>query len=233
MELNRRGTATPMVRCFFFLHSSHVLARRGVYRDPTVTGPKRPRVRFMIALILGAAAFLLTWMQDTLTVPGETAGHRASVGTVKGTAESITQQGRQARIVLRVDQARLVSLTVTPTRRIVSRDGRNLRTVDLRPGDQLRVAAAGTIVDSSQRVIDLQGIVVFAPDPSGGSMALEVASAGSILMDITPTTLFQDPSGRTASLTDIVDADVVKVRGVLDGALGEMTQTDRVVRLSP
>jgi hypothetical protein len=95
------------------------------------------------------------------------------------------------------------------------------------------VLRSGSVEDLSQRVRDLQGIVVMPPESSGNTMILSIQPSGNIVVDTSSQTTFHDPSGKTSSLDEITDADIVDVHGVLDGALGEMTLTDSVTRLGP
>ena len=116
---------------------------------------------------------------------------------------------------------------------MVTRDGRALPLTSILPGDVLVAQTDQRIEDSSQASVSLDGIVASAPDPEGTSMILQVGSTRAIVVDIAAGTRITTTAHRATDSTIIMDSDQVRVRGLLDTALGEMTQTDAIVRVGP
>jgi hypothetical protein len=163
-------------------------------------------------------------------------GHTRTAGAAAASRATVLQvvHGRtRTGLILRRGRQRLTMLALRAGQAIVTADGRPLSSGSVLSGDQMQLLASGSVVDSSQRSADLRGIVLFAPDPAAGALALAVPGAGGILVDTGRLTAFRDPSGKTSSLTELAEADVVQVHGVLDRAAGQMTETDSVTRLGP
>lgn len=190
-------------------------------------------MKIISALILGAAALVAASLQGVLTARGHTAPHVSARVLAAGTVQTATRKGNELQLLLRVTPAQLTRLTVGSTRGIATRDGQALAASDVRPGDQILVPASGPVEDTSQVRATLNGIVSAAPGPSDDPMVVSIQQSRGILVDLSAQTVFGDPSGKFSSLAVIEDADEVRVTGVLDQAVGEMTQTISVLRLGP
>jgi len=115
---------------------------------------------------------------------------------------------------------------------VVTRDGVALAITSIRPGDTL-IPLSHRVVDASQRTVDLTGIVASAPLSPGDPMILQTTSSHSVVVDIDSRTRVTGGAQFGISRTTIQDADRVRVIGVVDQVLGEMTQTMAVMWLGP
>jgi len=150
-----------------------------------------------------------------------------------GTVDNVLQRNMAALLVLHSSGTAMRETLVGPTQRIVSRDGSRLSLQSVRPGDSLVWRADGEIEDTSQVVTDLKGIVSNPPDPGGNTLILLTDDRRSIVVDIGSRTRYVDDSRKTQSAADLEQADLINVYGILDQALGEITQTKTMTRTAP
>jgi hypothetical protein len=115
---------------------------------------------------------------------------------------------------------------------VITRDGFPLAAAHVLVGDLLALRADGTIQDISQAGATVTGRVVDAPDPLGSPMVVQISRSQSIVVDLEPGTHITDLQRNTLSIADVRDVDQVRITGILDQVLDEMTQTKDVVRLS-
>ena len=104
---------------------------------------------------------------------------------------------------------------------------------DLRTGDRLVLQHDGTLLDTSQRLVTVSGVVAYAPLSNRDVMTVQVSSSRTILVDIDPKTKFSDVTGTKTSIVDVVDADTVTIHGVLDTTMDEVVSTQGIERSGP
>lgn len=163
------------------------------------------------------------------SVPSRTPTWAASTPP-RVTVLDATPTGSREILVLRGRRGDLRQVVVPATARVTTRDNRQLRPTNILAGDTLVLRAGGRIQDISQAQAVLDGVVAHTPSVQGDPMILLVHRSQGVLVDMTAATGSSIPS---PSLADIEEADLVRVSGVLDQTVGEMTQTDTVVRRGP
>jgi hypothetical protein len=164
------------------------------------------------------------------------ASHTAASSQAKpaqGSLMGVHTHGTRSIITLRGIGDRLTDYPVSSSSRIVARDGHQLAVSALRSGDHLLVYPNGQIEDLSQRTVTVSGVVAYDVDP-GTSIALSLPGRPqNILADISHSTRFADTTRTTSTIDTVEDADQVRIHGVLNSNVGEMTQTDSVTRVGP
>lgn len=128
---------------------------------------------------------------------------------------------------------KLTTLTVTSATQIRSSDNGALRLDSIRPGDVVALTANGTVRDTSQRMVALQGLVDLSPDGNTTPVVLVLRGAISVVADISSTTRYIDNLHVTRKIADVADGDALTLQGIYDAHLGEMTQTASVTRTGP
>lgn len=191
------------------------------------------------ALVTGTIVVILLLLGGTMRVvmhhdpwadPHGVAPVRAS-GTVIG----IRHERIELAMVVRHRAMSLAEVIVTAAHPVVAWDGSLLPAADVRLGDVMAIDRGGTMTDLSQEWVVLTGIVGSPPEPDGGPMTIQTTSGSvrDIVVDLGPgTSIGGLPSSRT-SRAGIVEAEQIRIYGVLDRTLGEVTQADAVVRLGP
>ena len=164
------------------------------------------------------------------TAEREASSQPASHG---GTIVVIHPDGTGASLITRDGTGRLARTTVGPRSKLTASDGQSLQQTSIRLGDLLTIRAGGQIEDLSQRTEDLQALVSVAPTPYDGPMVVVMQHSRDLAVDLSSQTRYHDSSHETSSPVGIVDGDLVRIRGVVDRALGEMTQTLSISRLGP
>ena len=185
----------------------------------------------LLAVVLAALTGIgvYTAVQRHHAAPARSVAATASAGTVA----RVLQRGGRTALLLRAAGGRLSTVRLGAGQLVTTNDGVGLSPTSIRVGDKVRTLKTGSLEDTSQEVTDVQGVVAAPPDINDQALVLSVAHSSSVLIDAAAATAFQDPSGETSSLNQIEQADLLRVHGVLDAALGEMTQIDSVVRLGP
>jgi hypothetical protein len=197
-------------------------------------------MKVLLTLTIGILASTLLTMRATVsrghatpaaaTIQRSASSHLPSYG---GTVVVIHQNGSATSVITRDGSGQLAHITLGSNSKVTSADGRSLAQTSVRLGDHLAVRSNGQIEDLSQRTEDLQALVSVAPAPYEGPMVVVRHHSQDIAVDLTSRTHYADRSHETSSAVGIVDGDLVRVHGVVDEALGEMTQTDTVSRLGP
>lgn len=206
-------------------------------------------MKLVFALVTGLAVFAAASTQGVISYthraphkanpaeqssPSHAPRHATSqTASSAGTVSTVTQHGLLTVIAVTTSGRLLNQLVVSARQSIVTRDGRKLAATDVRSGDALLVRADGRIEDLSQFVTDITGIVSTTPGSVDGPIVVHRNLSEDIVVDAGPQTRFIDPSNKATSLLYLEDADQVQAHGVLDLALGEMTETDSIVRLGP
>jgi hypothetical protein len=168
---------------------------------------------------------------------GHTVGARYAVHThspsVTGVVIGIhSQQARQI-FDLHVAGGHLVNVSLTKGRHLTTVNGHALLASDVRLGDRLTVSSKGDIEDTSQKTVNLRGIVSVAPLVASSPLTVQVSSAWSIVVDTGSKTRYMDASHETSNVAEIQDADEVQLQGIYDVAVGEMAETTSIARIGP
>jgi hypothetical protein len=197
-------------------------------------------MKVLTALVLGAAVLLILVSAATMSGAHRNAAARATprlagqhAAPGSGTVIAIRRSGPQTIMVARGQEGKLVRMMAAPGVHLVSADGHTLAANNVRLGDRLSTETHGQIVDRSQRRVKVRGLVAIGPASAGDTMVVSFAPSESVVIDLDKDTHYTDRSHETSSPTQIEDADVVQLQGVLDAQLGEMTQTQQIVRLGP
>jgi hypothetical protein len=185
----------------------------------------------MTKLIVTATSGLVMLALAALHTASVDASGRAPA-TTNGTATSVRLHANGTELVLRSGN-HLVNLSLSANLTVTTVDGQAMKAGSILPGDQLTVTANTHIVDRSQRLMTLKGIVSIAPFSPGDPLAVQPSSCCAFLVDTGSKTRYTDSSHETSRIDQLEDADVVQVRGVYDSAQKEMTRTDSITRLGP
>jgi hypothetical protein len=187
-----------------------------------------------LAVLLATLTGLGMLVIRQAAVPTDASGGRqaGTASSMTGTITALRSASSAQIILLRSETGQVQTLTVTKRTRISTPDGQLLIFNDLRPGDDLRIRSAERIEDLSQRALDLHGVVASAP-LLGGPITVISDRGQAILVDANGQTDYVDRSQETSGLTELVEADIVHLRGIYDSTLREMTETRSIVRLGP
>jgi hypothetical protein len=93
---------------------------------------------------------------------------------------------RNTEVYIRSANNRLTPLHVPTGTRVVTSDGYRLAAADIQLGDRLSVRGRGEIVDLSQQVRQMTGIVSDVPDPSGDVVIVNARRVGPVVAEIRP-----------------------------------------------
>jgi len=145
----------------------------------------------------------------------------------------IARRGSGAVAIMRSGHGDPRSVGIPRSSHITARDGRPLVPADILSGDTLAVHSDGSIVDTSQVQVRLDGVVAHSPDSNNGPITVLVNSSQWILVDIEPSTHIAGTTLTSPPLSGIQEADLVRINGLLDQNMGEMIQTDSITRLGP
>ena len=157
------------------------------------------------------------------------------VAGIAGTAsiDEIEQRSSGIVLVLQRSDSTLVDLKVPARASIAAGNGGRISGADLRTGDRLVLQRDGTLLDTSQRLVTVSGVVAYAPLSNSDVMTVQVSSSRTVLVDINPKTKFSDVAGTKTSIVDVVDADTVTIHGVLDTTMDEVVSTQGIERSGP
>lgn len=111
-------------------------------------------------------------------------------------------------------------------------NGSSLPIAGIRTGDSI-ARSAHTLRDLSLRTTTLKGIIAVAGLEAGDPLIVQLTPTHSMLADVTSAARYLDPSGQTASTTELEDADVVRITGTYDAQLDEMTSVTAITRVGP
>jgi len=89
------------------------------------------------------------------------------------------------------------------------------------------------LVDVSQNRASVQGNVAISPGPDGDVMTVQLTPTRTILVDIGARTRINGQLPSVGSRMSIEEADQVRVAGILDKTMDEMTQTGTIDRIGP
>lgn len=156
-----------------------------------------------------------------------------SVSSMTGTAISVPAGGSSGLVILRSSASHVTTITLGGASFLVTKDGRPLRVSALRLGDVLTIQADGRVEDNSQQEATVQGIVAYVPQTVDDPVVVEVNPSSAITVDAGTHTRYADVSGETSDVSQLQDADEVKIQGIFDSTLGEMTAVTSVARLGP
>lgn len=163
-------------------------------------------------------------------------GSRAAYATstsVSGTVLDVQSQQSRLILNLRLAGGHLRTISFDKGARITTVNGSALPSTDIRLGDRLTVRGKSSIEDMSQKAVTLQGIVSVASLIATNPMTVEISSGWTIVVDTQVGTRYTDALHETSTVAEIQDADEVKLRGIYDSSLSEMTQTASIVRTGP
>jgi hypothetical protein len=182
-------------------------------------------MKFLSAALVVLAGVLVTFRPSSGT--GRAIAHAQSQA-VQGVVIAVNPRS----LVIRA-AGKLTTLIVTPATHVRSADNAALRLDSIRPGDVVALTANGTVRDTSQRMVALQGLVDLSPDGNTSPRVLVLRGAVSLVADISSATRYVDKVHATGNIDDVADGDALRLQGVYDPHLGEMTQTASVTRTGP
>ena len=113
-------------------------------------------------------------------------------------------------------------------KRLLTQDNHPLALSSIRLGDTLSTPSESVVLDSAQLRVTLQGITALSPDPGGAVMTIQVSPTQTVLVDIGPRTRLNGTVPSVGSRMSILDSDPVRVVGILDQTLDEVTQTQTI-----
>ena len=151
----------------------------------------------------------------------------------QATVSKVAVAGGTAQLLMRSSATQLTDVRLRSSTTIISRDGHKLALASIRPGDTLQTAPHHSIKDLSQAWVTLAGVVAYVPGFDSDLLVVQVAPSRMITVDVDPDTHLSDTHQPPANRVVISDADQIQMDGLLDGSLGEMTQTAKIVRVGP
>jgi hypothetical protein len=110
-------------------------------------------------------------------------------------------------------------------KRLLTHDNQQLALTSIRLGDTLSMPSATEVVDGAQLPVSMQGITALNPDPGGEVMTIQVSPTRTIPVDIGSHTRINGTLPSVGSRMSILDLNPVRVVGILDTTLDEVTQT--------
>jgi hypothetical protein len=168
-----------------------------------------------------------------ISMPGPWQTHHPSRLVAQGTVTHVNLSPGRQTITIRSTENGLSSFAISPPHLLVTGDGIRLSASSVRPGDRLVLRSNGRIEDVSQRSLHLSGVVAVEPDADDGPMIVQVGQSYDVVVDIASSTSINGSPANSATRVTLGDADQVQLKGVVDGALGEMTQTVTITRSGP
>jgi hypothetical protein len=117
-------------------------------------------------------------------------------------------------------------------KRLQTRDRHALALSSARPGDTVAMPSAAVVVDTAQSRASIDGITTLSPDPTGDVMTVQIGPTRTILVDIGSNTRINGKLPSAGSRLSVLEADPVRVEGILDRTLDEVTQTMAIQVLS-
>jgi hypothetical protein len=149
-----------------------------------------------------------------------------------GTVLRAEQHGSTTRLLMRSSLDRNSTLALTPASALIARDGHRLSVTSILPGDDLNIQKNNVITDLSQQLASLTGTVTPISGNPTTVLILKLNPSRSIVVDVGPGTKITGPSGSIGSGLVILDADRVRVEGMLDAKRAEVTQAETIVQLT-
>lgn len=180
---------------------------------------------FLVLLLIAAATF-------TVARPLRSSSPVGAVNSPQpaGSLISASTHGSNE-LQIRTTEGHVIPISVAG-KKLVTADGFSLALSSFRPGDTLTASPGAALVNRSQSRVSLQGIVAISPDPDGNVMTVQLASARTVIVDIDAGTRVDGRLPSVHSRMSIQQADQVRIVGILDTTLGEMTQTLAVTHLA-
>ncbi|HLJ67060.1 MAG TPA: hypothetical protein VKX16_06845 [Chloroflexota bacterium] len=180
-------------------------------------------------LLTGIGAVLLSSGSGMPQVHGAVA--RSLPVTASGVVQRVALGPAERLVLLRVASGGLVSVPLSQGR-VTTQDGWTLPATEVQVGDHLVQVRGGALIDLSQRLVTVDGILAAAPE-AGPLLVTLSGTSRTILADMSANIDFRDASGETSEATELEQADVVELRGFLDVPAGEMTRIESIQRLGP
>jgi hypothetical protein len=200
-------------------------------RLPGAPPPSRKRGRagailigLLSLLLIGGVAVAVSLLLQAPTpsgVPVPLAG--------TGTVVSVRSQGA-SQLLIRARGGNVVTLAMAG-KRLLTQDGQALALPDVRTGDAVVVRTGNVVVDTSQARTSVRGIVAIGPDPRGDTLTVQLTPTRTVLVDIKPQTRINGQLPSVTSRMSILDSDQVRVVGILDERLDEMTRAWTIDRI--
>lgn len=192
------------------------------------------------ALILPLTA-LLAWPAEVpaASVPSTNRLAAASTYQSRGIETVVSAQVHGTAMLVQLSSERDGITRINLVTSLLSTsDGQPLANTSVRAGDRLTLGGQGEVLDNSQHLATMRGVICHAPAQSNDTMAIEHDQICSVLVDTQASTHYSDRSSVDRSsvvtrLSLLQEGDVVQIRGVYDSAAEEMTQTRSIARLGP
>lgn len=174
-------------------------------------------------------------------VRGATAASAAASSVTRGTVVSVRSISGGVVVVMRKAGTKSLAILIVKKGMVTTKDGHTLDSAAIRPGDAIMRNAAGHIVDLSQHMTHIAGIVAYAPQAGDTSFVLNLSPTREIMVDLPSGTQSTrtDSTGKTSTVTarslimSISDADEVHLVGSMDEQSGEVTQTSSIRLTEP
>jgi hypothetical protein len=180
----------------------------------------------VLALLLIAAATFVVARSLRPSAPVGAPNPLLPVGTLISTSTLGTNQ-----LEVRTMGGQVVTISAAG-KKLVTADGYSLALSSFRPGDTVSATPGEVLVNRSQSRVSLQGIVAISPDPDGDVMTVQLTPTRTVLVDIDARTRIDGQLPSVRSRMSIEQADQVRLKGILDTTLGEMTQTIAITHLA-
>jgi hypothetical protein len=181
-------------------------------------------IGLLVLLLIGGvalAASLLSQAPSPSSAPVPPAG--------SGTVVSVRSQGA-GQLLIRARGGNVVTLAMAG-KRLLTQDGQALALPDVRTGDAVVVLTGHVVVDTSQARTSAQGIVAIGPDPDGDTLTVQLTPTRTVLVDIKSQTRINGQLPSVTSRMSILDSDQVRLVGILDERLDEMTRAWTIDRI--
>ena len=179
-----------------------------------------------LRVVLGILILLLLVALSALALSERSTRHPVPApNALQPTGTVVSTNPVTEAMIIRTPQGRLENVGTSHRIHLLSRDAHALSPAAVRPGDGV-VVSPSSIVDLSQRWVTLKGAVVAPPEQGGGTMIVQVGASQGVVVSLVPATRIDGSEITPTSLLSIAHAPQVRVSGLLDTQLGEMTQTD-------
>jgi phospholipase C len=144
-------------------------------------------------------------------------------------------------LLVRLAGGNVITLLAGSTTRLRTATNTHVHLGDFRIGDRISADAhpdpqkalvygAGTIHDRDLHPFSLDLALVTNVEPATGTLAVQLGNT-RLVADIGRHTAFRFPNGKRASPADVTLGDTVRVSGIVNRRLGEMTTTRRITVL--
>lgn len=193
-------------------------------------------MKVLIALIVAACATGAAVLPHVGSRSAATAHRGRSVAgrvITRGTVIAVHPIATGAAYTVRTNSGDVVEFAVDRNRPVRTSDGLALAASSVRTGDTIVVRSGRQVVDASQRSVHWNVTIGEVSNPTGDSLVVQAGSSRGIVVDIARETHLVGNGGSVSSAAVFEDADQVAISGILDEALGEMTQTSAITWLGP